>query len=109
MKGVNLDRRVQFLRSVMVDDGFQTRPGPYVPFGPPTWAHKNQISDGERFRANSTFQDMTARFQVRYSEAAASITSSDRLLCEGVLYGVGGVKEIGRRDGIEITARRIDE
>lgn len=103
-----MDRRVQFLRAGMVNDGFQTRPGAFLPYGSAVWAHRHQISDGERFRADSVFQDMSARFTVRYSALSASITGRDRLTCEGVTYAIGGIKEIGRREGLEITASRVD-
>lgn len=104
-----LDRRVQFMRGTPIDDGFQTRPASYVDYGSPVWAAKNQISDGERFRADSVFQDMTVRFTVRWSPFSASITSRDRLVCEGAVYGIGGIKEIGRREGIEFTAARLPD
>lgn len=109
MKNVNLDRRVVFLRAGEADDGYQTRPGPHVPYGRPVWASKTPVSDGERFRAGEVAQDMTDRFVVRYSALTASITGADRLICEGVTYGILGRKEIGRREGFEITAGRVDD
>ena len=105
MKGHNLDRRVQFLRAGMIDDGLQTRPGPHVPYGSPVAASKTPVSDGERFRAGTVAQEITDRFVVRYSALTASITGADRLVCEGVTYGIAGRKEIGRREGFEITAK----
>lgn len=107
MDAGRLDRRVQFLRAQVVDDGLQTRPHQYVAHGPAVWASKTPISDGERFRADTVMQDMTDRFVVRYSALTAGITGADRLVCEGMTYGISGRKEIGRREGIEITATRV--
>jgi head-tail adaptor len=92
----------------MMDDGLQTLPMEYAPHGMPVWASKTPVSDGERFRADTVMRDMTDRFVVRWSEFTAGITGSDRLECEGVVYGIAGRKEIGRREGIEITASRVD-
>ena len=103
-----LDRRVQFLRAAIIDGGMRQRRGDFLPYGSPVWASKTPISDGERFRADAVARDQTDRFVVRYSALTASITGKDRLICEGVTYGIAGRKEIGRREGIEITASRVD-
>ena len=109
MKTGALDRRVQFMRTSMIDDGQSVRPGPFAPLGRPVWASKTPVSDGERFRADSVARDMTDRFVVRWSNFTATVSGSDRLVCEGVTYGVVGIKEVGRREGLEITAGRINE
>lgn len=109
MHGAKLDRRVQFLRASEINDGFQTRLGPHVNYGSPVWASKAPVSDGERFRAGAVAQDMTDRFVVRYSALTASLTLADEMICEGITYGIIGKKELGRREGFEITAGRVDD
>lgn len=104
-----LDRRIQILRAGSLDDGLQVRTDVFAPIGSRIWASFTPISDSERFRADSVWQDMTARFRVRYSGFTAGITAKDRLVCEGATYAIGGIKEVGRREGFEITARRIPE
>jgi hypothetical protein len=47
---------------------------------------------------------MMARFTVRWSPFTAGISPKDRLTCEGVEYDITGIKEIGRRVGVEISA-----
>lgn len=103
----HLDRRVQFLRAAMVDDGLQARPGAFRPLGGPVWAGKRPVSDGERFRAGQVRFDVTDRFTVRHSALTAGLRTSDRLTCEGRTYAVTGIKEIGRREGFEITASEV--
>jgi len=68
------------------------------------WASKTDISDGEKLRAAQVGASVTTRFQVRYDSVTKTLTAADRLTCEGKEYGIVGTKEIGRREGIEITA-----
>lgn len=109
MRSRNLNRRVQFLRAEPVDDGYQFRPGPHEPYGSPILAAKDAISDRERFQAGTTAHEMTDRFVVRWTSFSSGITGKDRISCEGVTYGIVGLKELGRRQWIEITAARVDQ
>ena len=109
MNAGDLDRKVTFLRAEMIDDGYQTRQGPFVTYGPAVWAARRYISDRERYAANTVGVDAVARFTVRYSQFTAGLTHSDRLECEGRIYGITGIKEVGRREWIEITASEVRE
>lgn len=62
------------------------------------------LSDGERFRASETAANASARFVIRYSAAVADLSPVDRLVFEGRTYEILHTKEVGRREGIEITA-----
>lgn len=62
------------------------------------------ISDGERFRASETAATASARFVIRYSSAVSTLNPKDRLTFDGDTWQILHVKEIGRREGIEITA-----
>ena len=107
MDAGKLDRRVQFMRASSFDDGLQVRPSGFVPEGGRVWASRRPVSDGERFRAGQVGSAITDRFQVRYSTLTAGITTADRLVCEGRTYAIAGIKEIGRREGFEITATEV--
>lgn len=61
------------------------------------------LSDGERFRASETAANASARFVIRYSAAVADLDPKDRLTFEGATHEILHVKQIGRREGIEIT------
>lgn len=100
-----LDRRAQVLRAVSVDDGLQRRRGEFEPFGPLLWVGKRDIADAERFAAGSVRAVITTRFRLRWSPFSAGIRTTDRLECEGEVYEIVGIKEIGRRDLIEITGK----
>lgn len=62
------------------------------------------LSDGERFRAGETAATASARFVIRYAAKVADLNPKDRLTFGGVVYDIVRVKEIGRREGLEITA-----
>lgn len=62
------------------------------------------ISDGERFRASETAANASARFVIRYSATVADLNPKDRLTYNGDTYEIVHVKELGRREGLEITA-----
>lgn len=100
---MTMDRRVQFLRATLVDNGLEqvetfSNHGATVP------AQKKDISDAERFRAGEVQAHITTRFQVRWSAFTAGLTPKDRLSTEGRVYDVFGIKELDRRRTLEISA-----
>ena len=102
LSGGKLDRRIILQRFTETRDEYNepvktwatlaTRSASYEP-----------LSDGERFRASETAADASARFVIRWSAATAMLNPKDRLTYEGVTYEILRVKEIGRREGQEIT------
>lgn len=98
-----LDRRIQFLRAPMVDDGLSTRPGEFVNLGTPVWGSRKDISDGEKAAAGSTYGEVSARFVVRATSFTRTITTKDMLTEGGRRFHILGMKELGR-DGFEFTA-----
>ena len=62
------------------------------------------LSDGERFRAGETAATASARFVIRYGATVADLNPKDRLTFQGVVHDIVRVKEIGRREGLEISA-----
>lgn len=91
-----LDRRVQFRRATLADDGFQQAPT-WANLGNPVWAEKKDVSDAERVRAQEVNAQLTTRFRVRRSTFTEGITPKDQLVCEGVAYEITGKKEVDRR------------
>lgn len=68
------------------------------------WASKEDVSDGERARAQQVGASITTRFQIPALEGGDRPSVKDHVVCEGLTYQVVGVKEIGRRAGWEISA-----
>lgn len=98
-----MDRPIQFLRYTLVDDGF-TQAETWMPHGEVHMAKKQDVSDGERWRAGEVAAHITARFVVRFSPFIEDITPLDRLECENTTYEIVGKKEqSGRRRLVEFT------
>lgn len=108
MKAGDLDRRVTFLRATTAPNDLNELIETWAPLAT-VWAGVTPASDGERLRAQQVGAYITARFLIRYSALAATITALDRILYEGRIYGISGKKEIGRREGFEVTAAGEEE
>lgn len=101
-----LDRRIALQRYMETRDDFNN---PVL-----TWAalatvsaSKEDIRDSERMAAQETGSEITTRFQIRWSTAVADLNTKDRLefpIDSGRYFNIVAVKEIGRREGIEISA-----
>jgi SPP1 family predicted phage head-tail adaptor len=103
MQAGKLDRRVTFRRATVTQNALNEDVSAWADLATVS-ASKEDISDAERMRAAQTGASVTTRFQVRYSSVTASLTPRDQLVCEGRLYDIAAKKELGRRDGFEITA-----
>ncbi len=98
-----LDRRVTILATAKDDDGFSSEPGVPAEVGK-RWMSRVDASDGERMRAASFGTKITSRFVCRYDTLTATIRADTfSFVCDDLTYNVTGVKEIGRREGLEIT------
>jgi SPP1 family predicted phage head-tail adaptor len=102
MRAGDLDRRVTFRRASVTRGAFNEATSAWSDLVT-VWAAKAEISDGERVRAAQTGARVTARFTVRWSPDTAGVTAKDQLVCEGRTFDIVGVKEIGRRVGLEFT------
>lgn len=98
-----LDRRISIQRyGVTYDDDNQ----PIEAWTPLTtvWASVQYASDGERVRAAEVGATITIRFQIRYSSVVAGVNPKDRVVYDGKTFDISAVKELGRREGQEISA-----
>lgn len=105
----DLTRRVQFMRALQVDDGFSVAEA-FQAHGSPVWALRSDVSDAERWRAGEVQANIAARFVIRSSAFSRGITPKDRLVCDGLVFDIVGVKEVaGGRAFLEMTcAARAD-
>ncbi|MBW8814033.1 MAG: phage head closure protein [Caulobacterales bacterium] len=102
----DLDRRITLQRSSPARDAFGAKVA-----GPLGWADlasvkakHTPVSDGERIRAQQNGASITDRFLIRWSKRLADLGARDQLVFEGRTYGITGVKPVGRRVAVEITA-----
>jgi len=92
-----MKHRVQFLRAQLKDDGMQD----FIEWGDPStdalgpllWAKRTPISDAEKWRAAQVSANISARFVVYWSALTSSISPKDRLLCNGTVYEITGIKD----------------
>lgn len=107
MSAGDLDWLVQFRRSTLSDSGLSSKEI-FSDHGDPVWANKRDISDGERWRADTVSAKVTTRFTVERSPFTLDLTPRDELVCEGVTYDITGIKDgSGRRQWLEITAAAL--
>lgn len=103
MEAGKLDRRITLQRFGTTYDQWNQPTEGWADIGK-RWAGKQDVSDGEKLRAAQVGATVTTRFQVRYDSLTSTLTSADRIAYDGKVYSITGLKELGRRDGIEITA-----
>jgi len=103
MKAERLDRRITLQRYSWSQDQYGAPVQAWTELARP-WASKRDISDGERVAAAEVSASITTRFQIRFDSSWADLNPKDRVVFDGKVYDIWGVKEIGRREGFEITA-----
>jgi len=99
----SLDRRVTLLQRQISKGALNSDVEAWPEFGT-VWASYKPVSDGERMRSAEVAATIEARFQIRWSEGVSVIDPTWRLRFAGRDWDVVAVKEIGRHEGIEISA-----
>lgn len=105
-----LDRRVR-LRRLVETTGRGNSPVATWSTIATVWAKRTPLRDTERLASKQVQAATTDRFLVRWSAVVASLTARDRLVDVGTgeEFEISGLKEVGRREGREITATaRVD-
>ncbi|TCQ28262.1 head-tail adaptor protein [Rhizobium sp. PP-CC-3G-465] len=105
-----LDRRITLQRASKVANAFNEETSTWLDLAK-EWARRRDASDSQKVEllaAGQVGSFRVSRFTVRSSNITRSITPVDRLLHEGVIWQINGVKELdeGRHRFIEITASR---
>lgn len=103
MNAGEFDRRITVERMTSTPDEFNAPVERWLPLAT-VWASKRDVKDGERLRADGISSQITTRFRIRHSRLVADINPSDRVIFNGLTYDIVAVKELGRIEGIEITA-----
>lgn len=98
-----LDRRIALQRFTATRDALNNPVDAWLLLAT-VWASKLDVRDSERFAAKEVGAEIGTRFQLRYSATVADLNPKDRISYNGRTYDIVGVKEIGRREGLEITA-----
>lgn len=67
------------------------------------WAALVPKSEEERFAASQIYASQVVTFRTHFVE----LLETDRLECDGKTYNIAGLREIGYRAGLEITAKWV--
>lgn len=104
----SLDRRITLQRATVTTDSFNNPVQTWATLVT-VWASKLDVRDSERVAAKEVGAEIGTRFQIRWSETVRDLNPKDRLVYADRTYEIVNVKEVGRREGLEISAlARID-
>jgi SPP1 family predicted phage head-tail adaptor len=103
MRAGDLDRRITIQRASFALNAFNEPLATWLDIAT-VWAAARHVTDVEQFRAHEIGAEVTARFTIRYSSEVADLGPADRLAFEGREYNITGVRELGRREWLEIRA-----
>ena len=96
-----LDRRITITKpGAAAHNGWEIVPGAPAPIAT-VWARRRDLSDGERSRGNIDSALVVARFVIRWR---ADVDRSCAVEHDGLHFQVTAVKELGRREWLELTA-----
>ena len=101
----DLDRRITIERAIITADEYGNSVESWGAFAT-VWSKVTHVSDGEKWKAAEVGAHVDTRFLIRWG---FSVTPLDRVIYDGRVYSINGVKEIGRREGQELsTSARAD-
>ncbi|MDK3017622.1 head-tail adaptor protein [Pseudodonghicola flavimaris] len=101
------NRRISILAADETEnDAGEMVPGAWLPMMT-VWASYQPVSDGEKLRAAAVEQRTDARFRMAWLPGRAQINGRHRLRFDGHDWQISGVKEIGFREELELTAWHV--
>lgn len=102
MRAGGLDRKITVLRDGGMTRNAMNEPVPaWAEYGV-FWARELQQRPTESWKAGQTAAQLESAWRIRWSAAAAGITTTDKLTVNGREYRIIGVTEPLRRTEIEI-------
>jgi SPP1 family predicted phage head-tail adaptor len=104
MLSPKLDRKIRLERfTFTVDEGSGEQVKTWSELAT-VWASKRDVSDSERVASAEVSAEIGTRWQIRWDSAWSNLSPLDRLVYEGRTFEIVAVKELGRREGIEISS-----
>ena len=100
MRAGKMERWITIEEFTAVQDAYGQETETWTEFAT-VWAEKIDIKARERFAAQQDIAEQTTRFRLRW---LMGITPKMRIISENKTYDIGGIAELGRRVGMEITA-----
>lgn len=98
------NKRITIMRAgSATTNGLNEKVKTFVEFGK-FWSERLQQRPIESWKAGQTAAQVERVFRVRYTNRTATISPSDRLICDGREFEIIGVTEVERREDIQIVA-----
>ncbi|WP_457586100.1 phage head closure protein [Ensifer canadensis] len=99
----NMDRRITIERETETVKPSGSVAKVWAPVAT-VWAEVLQQTASEFFTGFGEAETGTVIFRVRYRPG---ITTADRVTYDGVAYGIAEIKELGRRDALELRGEAL--
>jgi SPP1 family predicted phage head-tail adaptor len=99
----NMDRRITIEREAETVKPSGSVVKAWAPVAT-VWAEVLQQTASEYFTGYGEAETGTVIFRVRY---CPGITSADRVTYDGTAYGIKEIKELGRRDALELRGEAL--
>jgi SPP1 family predicted phage head-tail adaptor len=101
MRAGKLDRRITIERKTVTlsDRGQETLTWSTLAT---VWAEKRENTGSERFAREQIVGATLVTFRIRWSDAVSAVTVEDRVGFDGRTFEIMAVREIGRREGVEL-------
>lgn len=100
MRAGKRDRQITIQRPALTNNAFNEQVETWSDLAT-VWAQQLPSRGGERIAAQEIYGQSVMTFRIRYR---ADLTVSDRIVCQGRIWNILDIREIGRRVGIEIDA-----
>lgn len=103
MLSAAMDRYIEIQSPPTGQDSFGAPSGAWTTFAN-VWAAKSDIRARERFAADQDLAEEAAVFRIWW---LAGVTPAMRIVHDSKTWEITGVAEVGRREGLEISAQAI--
>ncbi len=100
-----MDRRITLQRKTVTTNGYGEEVVAWTDLAT-VWAEKVDMRGSERYAAAQAVAQLDTKFRIRYR---SGITPIDRIIYGNTTYDVGGILEIGRREGLELHAKAVNQ
>lgn len=99
------DREIVIQQVTLSDNTFTTKGEESWSNFASAWAFVTPMEASERFTSQQKFSSRVSTFEIRY---VSGVTAKMRISYESTYWRILGIKEIGRRRGLEILAELIE-
>lgn len=108
MRAGSLDRRITIQRKSITQSDSGEEIVTWVDVAE-VWAQKVEDRGDERFARQQLVGHAIVTFRIRWSDTVKEVTDEHQIVFDGRSYDITAVREIGRREGVEMDAFALAE